>query len=389
MLFEGIDSCDANSLRRLIKILGRGYFETPSGTSVKALDQPLVVFTSFEEFELPRSFIQSCVVYTLSLPEDISTTKNYMLRWAKACFPNISSSIAEQAADLIISDRDSAKSVALVQPGLNDYLDLISTVTNLGNTEDEQRAYLERVHSVSVRTFGEKESIAFEKIQETTIKEVEQRPPAHHYSGGVGSINDALVYVSYSSDVDQDFVEGIYNSLIDSGFNAKIDRVDIRYRELISSYIDALGKGGAVIAIVNDSYIRSTYCMWELLKVYENKEFQSRLFPIVLPDAKISDGVGRLEYTEYWQEKLEKLTVAMQKVNPLSISTATIEEGKRIREFIDKVDLLTSMVADMNFKTISSFGKESMLSIEDSLNRQLESIGVTKNPHNRDRELLK
>lgn len=107
--------------------------------------------------------------------------------------------------------------------------------------------------------------------------------------------------------------------------------------------------------------------MWELLKIEEQEQFKDRVFPIVLSDAGITDGISRLGYAKYWKARLEELEKAMAGVGPFSISTATVEEGKRIRAFADKVDQIASMVADMSFRAVDDLNDEALRSISRSL----------------------
>lgn len=43
--------------------------------------------------------------------------------------------------------------------------------------------------------------------------------------------------------------------------------------------------------------------MYELVEIAGNKQFADRIFPIVLPDAKIYDVMERINYIEYWGRK--------------------------------------------------------------------------------------
>ncbi|MEO5998942.1 MAG: hypothetical protein ABIN89_19385 [Chitinophagaceae bacterium] len=43
-----------------------------------------------------------------------------------------------------------------------------------------------------------------------------------------------------------------------------------------------IGTGKAVVVVIGDRYLKSPYCMFELLEIYRNRDFIDRIFPIVL-----------------------------------------------------------------------------------------------------------
>ena len=185
--------------------------------------------------------------------------------------------------------------------------------------------------------------------------------------------SEPRIFISFSSTTAGEVAQVVYRHLIEIGLNVGMYTTDSVYKDLVSRYIDAIGKGGAIVAIVDDAYLRSDYCMWELLNISKNPDFQERLHPIVMDTARILDGVSRLEYTKYWQERKNRLTQTMQSVDPLSIGAATRAELKRISEFVSEVDALTSMVADMNFSPLQSIDNQALSILAECLKRQISS----------------
>ncbi len=100
------------------------------------------------------------------------------------------------------------------------------------------------------------------------------------------------------------------------------------------------------------------------------------MFPIVLPDANITDGIGRLEYVEYWETRLAELDAAMRKVGLRSVSEATVAEGQQIRDFAEKVDHITSMVADMSFRAMENLEDNALESMSKSLVDRFRELHV-------------
>ena len=354
LFINDIDFCDDRYLRRLGRLLRRGYFDGPNGHRVAKSVDPLIVLATSEERSLPEPFLRDCLVLSLAFPD-----AEGLVAWARSSYPEVSEQVIRIATDLIVRDRQYSIGRAVTPPGLQDFLDLLRSVAVEKLDEREQ---IERLQMVERFT---------SKTPSPSYFEEEPEEPA--------AAREADVFVSYASGVEDEFVERLYRFLRDQGLNARIDKVDVAYKESLGNYIDSLGRGAAIIAVISDKYLRSPWCMWELLKIHEAKMFRERIFPIVLSDATITDGIGRLNYAEFWESRLSDLDAAMRRVGPMSIAPATVEEGRRIRDFADKVDLLTSMVADMSFRAMDDLSDEALESLSQSLLLRLRELKVGDN----------
>lgn len=81
------------------------------------------------------------------------------------------------------------------------------------------------------------------------------------------------------------------------------DKRDLSYKGLVTDFMKTIGMGDAVIVIISDKYLKSPYCMFELMEIYRNRNFKDRIFPIILEDAKIFDITGKIIYFKYWEDK--------------------------------------------------------------------------------------
>jgi hypothetical protein len=98
------------------------------------------------------------------------------------------------------------------------------------------------------------------------------------------------------------------------------DDRDIGFKELIKEFMERLGQGKCVVAVVDDKYLKSANCMFELVQVAQNGDFHDRIFPILLSSAKIIDPVDLLDYVEYWQAKIDTLNAKLQKVGAAKLT---------------------------------------------------------------------
>ena len=161
------------------------------------------------------------------------------------------------------------------------------------------------------------------------------------------------IFISYAWGEEGEEREEIVNQLqsIFEQHNLSIirDKVDgVNYRGSIKDFMKRIGKGNMVLVVISDKYLKSKHCMFELLEIEKQGDFRSRIFPIVLPDAKIYDAIDILDYTDYWDEKSAKLQARIKqaKSNANNVRVhAELDLYVAIRAAFDR---LADVISDMN-----------------------------------------
>ncbi len=159
------------------------------------------------------------------------------------------------------------------------------------------------------------------------------------------------IFISYAwGSESEDYVNKLDATLQAKGITIIRDKRDLGFKGLIKEFMQRIGRGNCVIAVISDKYLKSPNCMFELAEVAANGEFYDRIFPIVLSDAQIYDPLSRLEYIEHWETKLEKLDTAMKKVaqDNLQGIREDMDLYRRIRTTIAQ---LTDTLKNMNTLT--------------------------------------
>lgn len=160
------------------------------------------------------------------------------------------------------------------------------------------------------------------------------------------------VYISYAwGDEREEIVDELDRSLQQRGIKIIRDKHVLGYKGSIREFMEQIGRGYCVIVVVSDKYLRSPNCMFELVEIAENKQFQDRIFPIVLSDAAIYDPVKRVGYVKYWEDKKTELAAAIRSVNDpanLQGSYADLDDYDRYRDEISK---LINTLKNMNVLT--------------------------------------
>ena len=109
-----------------------------------------------------------------------------------------------------------------------------------------------------------------------------------------------------------------------------------------------IGKGKFVIVVISDKYLKSENCMYEMLEIKNNKNVYDRIYPIVLNDAKIYNKIARIDYVNYWDNKVIALKEKIKTIrDPVGTSKVheDIDQFADIRRIIDDV---TNLLREMN-----------------------------------------
>ena len=140
VLIDEIDKADAAVPNGLLECLGNRAFRCPSGVHV-ALNHgtpPLVVVTTNEERALPDAFIRRCMVRQLALPTEKTELIRFLVERGRAHIPeaDLDNGVLNEAASLLVADREAAQDRDLGPPGCAEYLDLLYALREL--KQDQQ-----------------------------------------------------------------------------------------------------------------------------------------------------------------------------------------------------------------------------------------------------------
>lgn len=179
-------------------------------------------------------------------------------------------------------------------------------------------------------------------------------------------MNKPKIFVSYAwKDESEALVDQLCVSFAAKGYQIIRDKSAMTYKDSIRDFMDKIGRGKFIIAVVSDKYMKSEYCMYEACRMFQSPAFRDRVFPIVLPDADIFSFRGQAAYLKYWASEYEALeneykSIAADSptmVAPLTERLRDIETTTRfINDFMSAVgdmNVLTSQIhLDSNFSQL-------------------------------------
>lgn len=140
------------------------------------------------------------------------------------------------------------------------------------------------------------------------------------------------VYISHHWDTDSDaYVNGLRSALDFERIKYGIDTMDAKYRSKLIDFEKKIGDGFIVVPIINEGYLHSIECMYELSLASENGHIEDRLFPLIIFDIDRS-ATGLQQQLDYWETKNQEL---LQKSHELGVGRANISNEDIVR--IDKI----------------------------------------------------
>lgn len=108
-----------------------------------------------------------------------------------------------------------------------------------------------------------------------------------------------------------------------------------------------IGQGKCVVAVISDRYLKSENCMFELVEIARNGDFYQRIFPIILPDARIHKDFERIDYLKYWEDEKSQLQAKYKQID-LAKTNSILETVNLYDEIRGNIDNLTNILKDMN-----------------------------------------
>ena len=177
-------------------------------------------------------------------------------------------------------------------------------------------------------------------------------------------------------------VNELYKSLQDDGHKVLMDKYDLGYKGMITQFMKDIGCGKLVVVAISDKYLKSAYCMFELVEMYRRsnsdiEEMKGKMFPIVLSDAKIYTPIEILDYIEYWKKQKEALEKRITDVG-LEYASDVIDDFKVYKEITSNMGILTQLLKSMNTLNPQLLRAENFKEIKKAIEERIASIGHTK-----------
>lgn len=157
------------------------------------------------------------------------------------------------------------------------------------------------------------------------------------------------VFISHAwGGLSDQVTEAITKKFIEKNIPYVLDKNHLGYRGSIHEFMVQLGKADMVIIILSNKYLRSEFCMFELIQIYKNDRLRDRIYPIVLDEVSISKSTDRIELVKYWEDQIEQLQVKLKELHSLSHIEGFTDDLNLYTEIRNNIAKLTSILRDIN-----------------------------------------
>jgi len=186
-------------------------------------------------------------------------------------------------------------------------------------------------------------------------------------------MTNSEIFISYAWGGES---EKIVNEL-DAAFQQKNitivrDKRDLGFKGMITDFMQQIGTGKAVILVISDKYLKSPYCMYELLEIYRNLKFQERIFPIVMEDAQIFEPLKRLQYLKHWKDKKQELDDAIRDFGTDAI-TVIGDDYKTYSKIFNNFGEVSNILKDINALTPQMHREDNFKTLVEAVEKMFTS----------------
>jgi len=134
------------------------------------------------------------------------------------------------------------------------------------------------------------------------------------------------VYISYNWQEDSnEMANQLVQAFAAKGIEIIRDKTHTSYKDSIKNFMRQIGQGKCVVAVISDRYLKSENCMFELVEIARNGDFYQRIFPIILPDARIHKDFERIDYLKYWEGEKAKLQAKYKQIEESEVRFEKID----------------------------------------------------------------
>lgn len=161
-----------------------------------------------------------------------------------------------------------------------------------------------------------------------------------------GTPKDRTIFLSYN------WHDGEIANKIDShlsnlpNITVRRDIRDIGAWKSISEFMKSIRQQDYAVFIVSDSYLKSKNCMFEVMEMMKEKEYQDKIFPAVV-ERGIYDPIKRANYIKYWEKECKNLVEMIKGLDPANASELS-EDLKKYKSIAASMGEFLKIVADRN-----------------------------------------
>ena len=154
------------------------------------------------------------------------------------------------------------------------------------------------------------------------------------------------IFISYSWR-NFSIVDELEENLHRIGIQTKRDVRDLNKNSSIKEYMKTIRKSDYIIVCLSDSFLRSKNCMYEIMELLKDEDYQSRTVPIILSDFDAFDIKSKLQYISYWNNCKREIETEMREIDIESLGSLT-DDLRMLRNITNTIGDFMSYIQDTN-----------------------------------------
>ncbi|SQJ00851.1 Uncharacterised protein [Fusobacterium ulcerans] len=110
------------------------------------------------------------------------------------------------------------------------------------------------------------------------------------------------------------------------------DERDLKYKQSLEEFMKQIREHDFALLLISHDYLLSENCMYELLQVLKEKEYQKKILPLILID-NFFDSTLKISYIKKWVEKINQLEQEIKNMVENGMSAHISEESKKLKKY--------------------------------------------------------
>ncbi len=135
----------------------------------------------------------------------------------------------------------------------------------------------------------------------------------------------------------------------------KIDKEELPYKGNIEEFEKHIGQADGILVVLSHAYLESEHCMYELSEIFNNGNFEERIFPIVLSDAKTFKSTDLGKYKDFWNGKIKDIGKEIAK-DPGKAGTF-MDDINKYNQILKDFDDITGVIKKSNLGYVEEHRK--------------------------------
>jgi len=136
------------------------------------------------------------------------------------------------------------------------------------------------------------------------------------------------------------------------GTRIQRDKTTLRIGDRISTFMRRIGRGDRIFVVLNEKYLRSPWCMFELFEIWRNSRgeedaFLHRIRVYTLDGARIGTLKDRMSHAIHWKKEFDAIDADLREHGPDILGDDDFRAFKLMGDFYRHVSNLLAPVADM------------------------------------------